>query len=101
MRPVHFIYQAELELLESFEYYNQCEAGLGFRFLDEVERASHEIEKDPLIWRVREKGHRRINLKIFPYYLPFYVEEKEIVVVAVAQANKKPLYWKSRIIHKP
>jgi hypothetical protein len=43
-----------------------------------------------------EAGTRRYNFTVYPYSLIYRVSEKEITIVAVAHAKRKPGYWKTR-----
>lgn len=38
-------------------------------------------------------GYRRINLRVFPYYVPYIVRSETLWVLAIAYAGRKPLYW--------
>ncbi|HLR06350.1 MAG TPA: hypothetical protein VK117_11080 [Pyrinomonadaceae bacterium] len=35
-------------------------------------------------------GYRRINLRVFPYYIPSVVRETKLWVIAVAPSRRKP-----------
>ncbi len=45
---------------------------------------------------MRPGAFRRINLRVFPYYIPYVVREQTLWVVAIAHASRRPLYWISR-----
>ena len=46
---------------------------------------------------LRRGGYRRINLRDFPYYVPYLVDGGILWLVAVAHNRRKPLYWISRL----
>ena len=93
---LEFLEEAELELFEAAEWYESKEKGLGKRFRDEVERVLDRIVEDPMLWRERSGGYRRVNCPVFPYYLPFFIRGQKIIIAAVAQDHRKPGYWMFR-----
>ena len=66
------------------------------RFKDEVDRYVLWIADHPELYRLRPGGYRRINLRVFPYYIPYVVRDETLWILAVAHAARKPLYWISR-----
>jgi plasmid stabilization system protein ParE len=94
---VDFLEEAEQELLESVLWYESREHGLGRRFRSEVAHVLSRIVEDPLLWRERSGGYRRVNCPVFPYYIPYFIREQKIVIAAIAHSRRKPGYWKSRI----
>jgi plasmid stabilization system protein ParE len=71
--------------------------GLGVRFREEVETVTAAILQHPLLWRERPGHYRRVNLPGFPYYIAYILRGEQILVVAVAHANRHPDYWKNRV----
>ena len=57
---------AEAEFLESTAYYEAREPGLGLRFRDEVAGVVEWIQLYPELPRLRQKGYRRVNLRVWP-----------------------------------
>jgi hypothetical protein len=93
---VVFVKEAQQEFLEAITHYEEARSGLGQRFKEEVVRCTIWIAEHPEVLRSRRSGCRRINLKIFPYYLPFVVREQALWVIAVAHSSRSPHYWISR-----
>ena len=58
--------EAEREFVESVAYYESKEPGLGQRFRNEVVEAVEKIARNPELPRLRAKGYRRYNLRVFP-----------------------------------
>jgi plasmid stabilization system protein ParE len=71
-------------------------AGLGRRFKNEVDCCVSRLAAHPEIGGLRSQGYRRLNLRVFPYYLPYLVREQTLWILAVAHTKRKPLYWISR-----
>ncbi len=93
---IEFLEEAELELFEAAAWYESKEPGLGKRFRNEVAHVLDRILEDPMLWRERSIGYRRVNCPVFPYYIPFFIRGEKIIIAAVAHEHRKPGYWKSR-----
>jgi len=94
---VEFLEDAEQEMVEAALWYESKEVGLGVRFRDEVAHVIERIVEDPLLWRERSGGYRRVNCPVFPYYISFFIRGSRIIIAAVAHGHRKPGYWKSRL----
>ncbi len=94
---ISFLDEAEQELVEAVLWYESKEPGLGKRFWFEVGHVLERIIEDPLLWRERAGGYRRVNCPVFPYYITYIIRKQNIIIIAVAHGRRKPGYWKSRI----
>jgi hypothetical protein len=88
--------EAEFELGEAIARYEEIEAGLGLRLKDETRAAIAWIEAHPDTPRVRPAGYRRVNLKIFRYFIAYVVREETIWVLAIAHSHRRPEFWRAR-----
>jgi plasmid stabilization system protein ParE len=88
--------QAQLELLAAISYYEAERAGLGQRFKDEVDRSLLWIAAHPDLHRARSGGYRRMNLRVFPYYIPYIIRGETVWILAVAHGSRRPEYWIGR-----
>ena len=70
---VEFLPQAKSELMDAVAYYEGELSDLGQRFWDEVDQHIAWIAENPDVPRLRDGGYRRVNLKIFPYYVSYVV----------------------------
>lgn len=70
---------------------------MGKRFRNEVASVLETIFQDPLMWRERSFGYRRVNCDIFPYDVAYVMRGSEIVVLAVAASSCEPGYWYERV----
>ncbi len=100
---MEFLQEASEELSVAALWYEERGAGIGARFLDEIEGVIGHIEQNPAIgarWDVSEVPAdvevRRLPLRRFPY-LVVYVIEPTLTVVAVAHAHRRPGYWTERL----
>lgn len=92
---------ADAELMEAVDYYDGKALGLGDRFLADVKSATRNIEEYPEIAPVVDLGVRAKLLVRFPYSLMYVVDEKEILIVAVAHQSRRPAYWADRLPPRP
>jgi hypothetical protein len=88
-------------MTEAALWYEERVAGLGDRFLAEVEAALARIDEMPLLgppWLHRRipEGVRRMFVRLFPYPAVYLVEPR-IVVVAIAHTHRRPGYWVPRL----
>ncbi len=90
------IKEASEELNDAVEYYEGEQSGLGLRLKDEVKSYINWILKNPYVARVRKGGYRRVNLKIFPYYIPYIIRNDELWILAIAHNHRRPGYWADR-----
>ena len=88
--------QADEELYQAAKYYENQQAGLGYKFLDEVEQHVMWIKRNPTTARLRQGNYRRVNLKIFPFYIPYVIHHDTIWILAIAHSYRKPNYWNER-----
>ncbi len=93
---VSFHPSAKEELIQSFEYYEQIQDGLGIEFMREVRRTVTLIAQYPLAWPVLSKNSHRCLVNRFPFGLIYRIHDNEIQIIAAMQMNKKPGYWKER-----
>ncbi len=89
---------AEADLEEARDYYEQQSAGLGSRFIDEMEQALALLSKKPSLWKERLHGCRRVNCRRFPYYIIYRATEECVEIIAVAHKRRRPFYWRNRLL---
>ncbi|MBL9139246.1 MAG: type II toxin-antitoxin system RelE/ParE family toxin [Verrucomicrobiales bacterium] len=95
---LHFLSEASSELYEAAEFYESREPGLGHRFQIEIMEVCRLMIQNPLLWRERTGGYRRVNCPVFPYYVAYFIRDERVIVAAVAHGHRRPGYWKDRLI---
>lgn len=97
MKPVRVHPEAESESDGAFEWYwVQSEpAALGFDA--ELRNAYNILRESPRICSPYLYGTRRAMLDRYPFFVVFREMPKEIQIVAVAHAKRRPGYWKRRV----
>ena len=93
---VRFVHHAFLEFLDAISYYEREQPGLGRRFKAEVDRTVLWLSEHPEACRLRIGGYRQLNLRVFPYYIPYIVRGSILWILAVAHQRREPEYWIER-----
>jgi toxin ParE1/3/4 len=93
---ITFLEEADSEFSAAISYYDIQEPGLGQRFEDEIDRALLWLVEHHQVCPLRRGIYRRMNLHVFPYYVPYVIRESTLWVVAVAHSRRRPEYWIKR-----
>ncbi len=93
---LEFLPEAKCDADEATRYYERRVPGLGARFRAAVENVCAAIVTQPLLWRERRGGYRRVNIPGFPYYVAYVIRGERIIVTAVGHGSRHPDYWKRR-----
>jgi len=93
---IRFLEPARNELDDAVDWYEMEQSGLGQRFLAEIRSALKRITVFPDSCTVISPGLRRCLTRKFPYMLVYGIEERTVVIVAVAHMHRAPQYWKCR-----
>ncbi len=96
MTSVTILHEAEVELWEAVQFYeNRC-AGLGLDFEKEIKAAIELIQQSPGRWAVRKDGTRRYLVHRFPYFVVYLQHKDHVWIIAFAHCRRKPGYWSGR-----
>ena len=96
MTSVTILHQAEAELSEAVEYYENQQTGLGADFAGEAQSSIESIQHFPERWPMRDDGTRRYLLQRFPYIVVYIYWKDHIWVIAFAHCKRQPGYWSQR-----
>jgi toxin ParE1/3/4 len=88
--------EAENDLIEAYQWYEQQYLGLGESFLKCVETSLDSIRNNPDVSTQIYKNLRRKLIRRFPYGIFYAVSERTISIVAVMHAKRCPKNWKIR-----
>ena len=86
------------ELAHEVDYYAKISPRLGERFATVVERAVAIAAEFPDMGSPHRYGTRRVFPKRFPFSVVYLHRGGEVLVLAIASDDKKPGYWRSRIV---
>ena len=92
-----FHIEAEKELNQAVDYYEECKPGLGVDFASEVNSAIQNILDFPDAWAKISLNVRRCLTHRFPYGIIYSKENDEFFIIAVMHLHREPGYWKNRI----
>lgn len=87
---------AEADLEEAASWYDEEQAGLGSRFLNDVDQVFGRIRERPQQFPVVSGDIRRALLRTFPYALYFRETDETIRVLAVLHLRRRPGLWRAR-----
>ena len=96
MKGYEFLPEAEEEMNEAARFYERRKKGLGFEFLNEVERTIASILTHPRSGPAISPSIRRRIVHRFPFGVLYAIHRDKIVIVAVAHLKRRPGYWKDR-----
>jgi plasmid stabilization system protein ParE len=88
-----FLEAAEADLIAAIQYYNSASETLGDRLVAEVSAAIRLIEEFPEAGPVLGGSIRGKGLSRFPHTLLYAIEEREIVILAVAHQRQDFRAW--------
>jgi plasmid stabilization system protein ParE len=87
---------AEADLDQAARWYDEEQAGLGSRFLSDVDQVFGRIRERPQQFPVVSGDIRRALLHTFPYAVYFRETDETIRVLAVLHLRRKPGLWRAR-----
>ena len=84
--------EADKELQEAAVWYEEKSSGLGFRFIEVIERKLEIIQEHPERNSRRKGNFREAVIKIFPYVIvyTFYKEDWIITVNSIFHTSRSP-----------
>ena len=97
MRSVAVQPEAVKETNDAFDWYENKEPGLGFRFLHDLETVYAAIARWPEIYQPVQDGFRRALLGKYPYAVFFEFDNPLVVVHSVFHCSRNPTGWRSRL----
>lgn len=95
---MHFRFHpdAELELNQAIDYYEECQEHLGLEFAQEIYASIHRIIDFPDAWQLISSKTRCCLTNRFPFGVVYQKLNNEIIIIAIMHQNQKPFYWKNR-----
>ena len=94
--------EARAELRSAALWYDERRSGLGDEFIAEVSAALARIGDAPESYpawpgtRAVDPLIRKATLPRFPYLIAFERHVQHLLILAVAHAKRRPLYWLTR-----
>ena len=94
---VRFTSAAEQDLTAAFLWYEEQSAGLGTRFMAQVDDLLARVAETPREFPEAMSGYRRALLHRFPYGIYFSIDPDEVRVHAVLNLHRDPAHWRGRL----
>lgn len=95
--PVIIRSEAEADLTEGFNWYEERRDGLGFEFLREVKMIQDQLRQNPLRHAVIYRNVRRALVRRFPYKVFYLFEHNKVEVIGVIHASRHRRSWQQRV----
>ena len=89
--------EAEAEMTDAFDWYEDRVPGLGFEFLLCVDAVFSAIQRTPQHYPCVHKTARRALSRRFPYEIIFVEDDERVVVLSVFHAKRNPKRLMERI----
>ena len=94
--------EARAELRSAALWYDEQRPGLGDEFITEISAALQRVGDAPEsypVWPGTRAGDpviRKTTVQRFPYVIAFEKHPRHSLVLAIAHAKRRPLYWLTR-----
>ncbi|NOX28419.1 MAG: type II toxin-antitoxin system RelE/ParE family toxin [Gammaproteobacteria bacterium] len=94
---IRFMEEAQVELDDAMEFYQNERHGLGQIFLQEILNVLERIANFPQAWHPLSDNTRRCQTRRFPYGVIYSVFQDEVLIIAVSHLHRKPNHWQDRL----
>lgn len=88
--------EAQIELQDSYDWYENQVQGLGKKFILLMREYINTIRTAPLQYPIIYKEKRAVFIQDFPYQILFSILENKIVIHSVFHTKRNPKIWKNR-----
>ena len=85
--------EAELDIEDAFNWYENQQIGLGDRFLETLNAAFLKISHHPFTFRIWYHPYRGYLIPTFPYIILYRTVGSEIHVLSVFHTSRNPKHW--------
>ena len=82
--------EAELDLVEAFQWYEEQSPGLGGEFLRCIDASFDIIIRSPGLYQKVYKDIRRALPQRFPYGIFYIIDDNDLIVLAILHAKRDP-----------
>jgi toxin ParE1/3/4 len=88
--------EAEADIEESFNWYEDKCPGLGHEFRNALRSTISQMRSNPQLFPVIHRQVRRAIVKRFPHAFFFFVADETVIVTACVHHKRDPKIWKRR-----
>lgn len=90
--------QAKQDLQDAYDWYEKKSAGLGKRFLTEVEIKIRSMHENPFAFNIKYDAVHTALISTFPFLIHYIFDKtrETILIVAVLHTSLNPEKWNAR-----
>ena len=89
--------EAEQDLAEAWDWYEERRPGLGEDFLSCVEACIQAICRTPEMWTTVHETYRRGLVRRFPYAVFYEYADEKVTVFGIFHTSQNPKVWRKRL----
>lgn len=89
--------EAELDLSETYEWYEDRRPGLGEDFLSSADACLQTIRRLPKLYPVVHESFRRALIRRFPYAVFYEHSDWSVTIYAIFHTSRDPQKWRRRL----
>jgi len=89
--------EAELDLIEAYNWYEERRQGLGDEFITAVDSCISLIQRNPLSSPVVDEQFNGALVRRFTYEIFYHISDNIIVVLACFHGRRNPQWWQNCI----
>ena len=93
---VQILPDAEAEIGAAYLWYFERNPQAAIAFRDEALSSIDDLAESAVKWREDDDGTRRRLLRHFPYTVFYEIDQRTVIVIAVAHNRRAPGYWRGR-----
>lgn len=88
--------QARMDIEEATQDYNLRKLNLGNELFITIAEAIDSLKQNPFLFQKRYRDLRQIHTTKFNFAVHYFIEEKQVIVIAVLHNSRNPQIWKNR-----
>jgi len=88
---------AEIDMLESYDWYAERSARAATRFESAIEASYQQILKSPMTWPMADARHHFFKVRKYPFSVICRIEPDELLDVAIAHSSREEGYSQTRV----
>ena len=89
--------EAERDMTEAYDWYEDRQSGLGMRFLRNVNECFQVICRSPKAFACIHEQYRRHVVRRFPYVVIYECDDDTVTVYSVFHCSQDPSKWRRRL----
>ena len=97
VKSLIIIPEAEQDVTDAYDWYQEQELGLGEEFLRCVDAAIQFIQRNPEMYGIAYESYRRVLVRRFPYAIFYEYLEDSVIVYGIFQCSQNPKKWRNRL----